>query len=206
MDNRYNSGSDTATQYTYITIMALVDSIIPRTPLLAELFGEVLLYGALDLYTDEYMVMILNNYTIPLSDVTAQMLNIAAKEYMGSKGIVSNDDPQRYTLFVTLSSIQRFQALTLLDNIEVYFSDVIFFQQYPGLLSIASSINRFTMLGYYSEWYGYGTTRLEQPNSRVLQYYPLSWDQVGYPGPSLSYIAYVNDYYQIKEKLLEDTI
>ena len=46
-----------------------------------------------------------------------------------------------------------------------------------------------TMMGYYSEWYGYGSTRLNEPNQRVLEFYPFSWKQVGYPGPSLGYHA-----------------
>ena len=46
-----------------------------------------------------------------------------------------------------------------------------------------------TMMGYYSEWSGYGSTRLDEPNQRKLEYYPISWKQVGYPGPSLGYHA-----------------
>lgn len=46
-----------------------------------------------------------------------------------------------------------------------------------------------TMMGYYSEWYGYGSTRLNEPNQRVLEFYPFSWKQIGYPGPSLGYHA-----------------
>ncbi len=46
-----------------------------------------------------------------------------------------------------------------------------------------------TMMGYYSEWSGYGTTRLNKPNQRILEYNPISWKQVGYPGPSLGYHA-----------------
>lgn len=199
MDN-LNSTQDSSTLYIYVTFMALVDSIIPRTPLLAELYGEVLFYGALDLYTDEYMVMMLNYYAIPLGALTAEMLNISAKEYIEIQGIENNDSPQNTELFAQLTLIERYQALMLLDQIDVYFTDVLTFQEYPALISIASSINRFTMLGYYSEWYGYGTTRLEQPNNRRLQFHPISWEQIGYPGPSLSYIAYVNQYNQLKNR------
>lgn len=46
-----------------------------------------------------------------------------------------------------------------------------------------------TMFGYYSEWSGYGTTRLAPPNERKFEYAPISWKQVEYPGPSLGYHA-----------------
>ena len=46
-----------------------------------------------------------------------------------------------------------------------------------------------TMLGYYSEWFGYGTTRMNKPNERVFEFAPISWKQIGYPGPSLGYHA-----------------
>lgn len=44
--------------YTYDTIMAFVDVVIPRTPLLAQMYGEIMYYGALDLYTDEYLIFL----------------------------------------------------------------------------------------------------------------------------------------------------
>ena len=43
---------------------------------------------------------------------------------------------------------------------------------------------KLTMMGYYSEWYGYGLTRLDEANQRVLEFQPISWEQVGYPGPA----------------------
>lgn len=46
-----------------------------------------------------------------------------------------------------------------------------------------------TMMGFYSEWSGYGTTRLNKPNQRRLEYDPISWKQIGYPGPSQGYHA-----------------
>jgi hypothetical protein len=206
LDIRYDLNSKEAHQYTYTTFIALVDSIIPRTPLLAELYGEIMFYGALDLYTDEYMVMILNSYTIPLSLLTAEMINFVTDEYMEAKGIVNKVRFAHSTKFAKLSSVDRFQVLMLLVGIEECFYGVNFLQEYPGLISILSSINRFVMLGYYSEWFGYGTTRLETPNRRVLQYYPLSWDQVGYPGPSLSYGSYVRQYYQTINKERENSV
>ncbi len=57
------------------------------------------------------------------------------------------------------------------------------------ILPVILSLNRLAMMGYYSEWPGYGNTRLESPNQRTLEYYPVSWEQIGYPGPSLGYRA-----------------
>ena len=103
-------------QYTNETFQAFADAVIPRTPRLAEEYGKIQYFGALDLHTDEY-------------------------------------------LFLTFA------------------------------YSFVGSLIRFTMMGYYSEWSGYGSTRLEAPDQRKLEYFPLSWKQVGYPGPSLGYRA-----------------
>lgn len=104
----------------------LVDEIIPRTPDLAEEYGEIQLYGALDLDVDQYVISIL------------QEENIAPNE--------------------------------------IY--DI--------------NINRLVTMGFYSEWSGYGSTRLKPPNERVFEFPPISWKQVGYPGPSLGYHALRN--------------
>ncbi|MEL7655898.1 MAG: hypothetical protein AAGU75_08320 [Bacillota bacterium] len=105
--------------YTQETMKAFVDAIIPRSPRLAEEYGKIQYFGALDFHTDEYITFLLNHYNMPFS--------------------------------------------------------------------IMGSFNRFTMMGYYSEWYGYGSTRLETPDQRRLEFFPLSWEQVEYPGPSLGY-------------------
>ena len=93
--------------------------------------------------------------------------------------------------FAAIDHSDRFRALTLLEQLNTYLADLpIPFQGNPELiLYTTSSLNRFTMMGYYSEWSGYGSTRLESPNQRKLEYHPLSWKQIGYPGPSLGYRA-----------------
>jgi hypothetical protein len=63
----------------------------------------------------------------------------------------------------------------------------------PGLWrSAISMLDTYTLMGYYSEWSGYGTTKLNPPELRVLEFKPLSWLQIGYPGPSLGYRALRN--------------
>jgi hypothetical protein len=129
--------------------MELVDAIIPRTPELAQLYGSVMYYGALDLLTDEYITMNLKYLMVPISELKAD-------KQMGSE-------------FFTTEG-----------------------------LAITSSLNRYTMMGFYSEWFGYGTTRLNPPNERKLEFDPISWEQIGYPGPSFSYINEIKQYYALK--------
>jgi hypothetical protein len=180
--------------------MSLADAVIPRTVSLAEIYGNVMYYGALDQYTDEYLVMILNYFPVPLAVPVAQMLELAAEEFIPPQGRNQREaaDTQENPLFVLLTPEDRFRILTLLERTETGLIGEAFLQEYPGLVSAISSLIRYTMLGYYSEWFGYGSTRLEAPNQRTLQYHPISWEQVGYPGPSFSYIAEVQQYYQLR--------
>lgn len=106
-----------------ITFQAYVDAVIPRSPRLAEEYGKIQYFGALDLHTDEYLILTLNHNSISWAESE-------------------------------------------------------------------SALNRITMMGYYSEWSGYGSTRLEKPDQRRLEFFPISWKQVGYPGPSLGYRAF----------------
>lgn len=180
-------------QHTQITLMAYVDAIIPQTPRLAAEYGKIQYFGALDLYVDDYVIMSLNHNDIPLAKLVAEMLDLAAEELI-TIGIEEALDFSKFPgggTFSALAPMDRIRTLTLLEKIGV--NPVMLpipFQNNPGLIvSINGSLNRLTMMGYYSEWSGYGSTRLEAPNHRKLEYYPLSWQQVGYPGPSLGYRA-----------------
>lgn len=180
-------------QYTNEIFKAFVDVIIPRTPRLAEEFGKVQYFGALDLYVNEYIIMSLNHYYIPIAQPTAEMLDIAATQLvynLAYSGLESSQFAGGRT-FVSLTPRNRFRALALLEQLQVNLAILpVPFQDNPEFVrSITGALNRFTLMGYYSEWYGYGSTRLETPNLRKLEYYPLSWKQVGYPGPSLGYRA-----------------
>jgi len=179
---------------TQETFQALVDAIIPRTPGLAEEYGRIQFFGALDLHTDEYITLSLNYYYIPLAEPMAEMLDVAAEQLVimdGNNRLVNFSRFMGGSAFAAIDPSDRFRALTLLEQQNSYLADLpIPFQDDPELiLYTTSSLNQFTMMGYYSEWSGYGSTRLETPNQRILEYYPLSWKQVGYPGPSLGYRA-----------------
>lgn len=181
-------------QHTQETFKAFVDAIVPRTPRLAEEYGRIQYYGALDLYTEEYLIMSINNYYISLAEPTAEMLDVAAEQLILIQG---NEGQLNFSMFpgggtfAALAPNDRLRALTLLEQLQVNLSVLpIPFQDNPGfVLFVTVALNRLTMMGYYSEWSGYGSTRLETPNQRILEYFPLGWEQVGYPGPSLGYRA-----------------
>jgi len=178
--------------YVQNTFRAFVDAVVPRTPRLAEEYGRIQFYGALDSLIEKYMILSLNNYYIPLAEPTADMLDIAAEQ------LISNEGKNRLLTrfpgrgkFAALSPIDRFRVLSLLEEFATYLVDLPMpFQDNPRFaVSVTSELIRIAMMGYYSEWSGYGTTRLEEPNQRKLEFFPLSWKQVGYPGPSLGYRA-----------------
>ncbi len=165
-------------QYIHDTFMAFADTIIPRTPLLAEEYGRIQLYGAADLYIDEYLIMSLGFTEIPLAEPIVQTLDIAAGQLGGSS-------------FASLTYEDRLRALNLL--IQSDFNSALLPEPFTSNLGYEQYtigyLIRLVYMGYYSEWSGYGSTRLASPNQRILEYFPVSWQQVGYPGPSLGYRA-----------------
>lgn len=57
-----------------------------------------------------------------------------------------------------------------------------------GLVNnIISNLHQMVMLGYYSEWFAHGFTRLAYPENRQIERPFLTWDLVKYPGPSKGY-------------------
>ena len=193
-NNKMTKYQKESVKRTQETFQAFVDAIIPRTPGLAEEYGRIQFFGALDLHIDEYIYLSLNYYYIPLAEPTAEMLDVAAEQLVimdGNNRLVNFSRFMGGSAFAAIDPSDRLRALTLLEQLNIYMADLsIPFQNNPELiLYITSTLNRFTMMGYYSEWSGYGSTRLKTPNQRKLEYYPISWKQVGYPGPSLGYRA-----------------
>lgn len=178
---------------------ALVDAFIPKTPKLAKKAGANQLFGALAFCTDEYHIWSLNyNLTIAIfririrvkmANATARMLEIAAKQLvsMGENKVPINRTRfNKGGAFVALAPEDRFRAINLLEQLRVDLSKLpLPFRNTPDLvLSFVDAINIFTTLGYYSEWAGYGSSRTQKPSKRKLLYFPASWEQIGYPGPS----------------------
>lgn len=174
------------------TYRTLVEAIIPRSPELAKEYGRIQYYGALDAYIEEYLIMSLNNNFVPLAIPTAQMLDIAAARLLNTE-LMNYPEASIRGLFSELSPYDQFLVINLILQLNIDLSELPFpFLDNQGyVLSITISLNRLTMLGYYSEWSGYGSTRLQPPDSRVLEYYPISWEQIGYPGPSHGYRALI---------------
>jgi hypothetical protein len=210
MVNDKNINNNTASQATNDTFMAFVDAIIPRTPILAQIYGDIMFYGALDEEIDEYLVMNLSLLDAPLVRLTTEILNQAAKQYLENEGTekiyqyyrINNKRRQREPMgFSDLPRRERFRALSLLEQSDNNSSNESLYQDYPRLRTITSVMVIQTMFGYYSEWAGYGTTRFLNPDKRVLEAAPLSWQQVKYPGPSLSYLEEVSEYNAIKNRV-----
>lgn len=165
------------------TFQALVDAIIPRTPMLAQEYGRIQYYGALDQQIDQFLIYELEHYKIPMALPTAEILDAAAGLWRSRQGYYGPIS------FAMLSPVERLSVLGMLRQ-ETEDTEVlsIVSQVDPWLWRTAiSMLDTYTLMGYYSEWFGYGTTRLNPPQERVLEFKPISWLQVGYPGPSLGY-------------------
>ncbi|WP_096200454.1 hypothetical protein [Bacillus sp. FJAT-45350] len=175
--------------YTRITFRALADAIIPTT--LQTDYSSSVQYNHAELVA-EYIIYSLEHYIsiqqqlyrcrVPLALPTAQMLDIGAARLI-------NTNQLNVGLYASLSREDRIHTLALLENLDVdlfllpnpYYND-------GGLVKhIIDALNRFAMFAYYSEWSAYGTTRLYPPQNRKLEHFPVSWSEVGYPGPSYGY-------------------
>jgi hypothetical protein len=188
--------------HTNATFKALNDAVIPALPDLTQKQDPLQLSGTLEQRIDEYQIWELNHslsqtmlkmvFNIRLAEPTAKMLDKAAKQLIKNQGhtetvnqIIFHD---RGT-FAALAPSDRLRALSLLEQLKVNpFSLPLPFFYNPGLvLSIVNTVIMLVTIGYYSGWTGYGSTILEAPEKRTIEYYPACWKQAGYPGPSKGY-------------------
>ncbi|WP_368490907.1 hypothetical protein [Clostridium sp. BJN0013] len=191
--------------HTNITFKALVDAAIPKTPKLAENHGPIQLFGALDCNIHGYEIWILNHFVslhippldvnIYLSNSTAKMLDVAARQLIDSKENKKSIDSKLFRekyIFASLEPEDRFRAITLLEELKINPAYLpLPFYNNPGLIvSLTGGIVMFITIGYYTEWSAYGSTSMETPNKRKLEQFPIGWEQVGYPGPSKGYHAF----------------
>jgi len=190
---------------TKSTFNALLDAIIPGTHETSENKGSIQLSGALASHTDEYEIWLLDhflslnitnlNFNIYLANATAKMLNIAARKLIDSEG---NKELVNFTIllgegaFAALSSNDRFRAITLLEQnkVDITLLPIPFYNNPGFILSLTGGIAMFATIGYYTEWSGYGSSRMDTPEKRKLEHFPVGWNQVGYPGPSKGYHAF----------------
>ncbi|AOY77919.1 hypothetical protein [Clostridium formicaceticum] len=182
---------------TQATFKAFVDAIFPRTHEEPS--------GALDLHTEEFLIWVLDhllsltivkkNVNIPMANVTAEMLNIAAKELIDkgeNKKSVNPDIMQEKGVFAALDPSDRFRTISLLEELRLDLANlpVPFWNNSGVVLAITSVLTLLTVFGHYSEWCAYDSTKLETVEKRIIQEFPVSWKEVGYPGPSKGYRAF----------------
>lgn len=165
------------------TFMAFVEAIIPWTPRLAAEYGEVQYPGAIDSLTYEYLILSLHELgDVALLKAAAQALDMAARElvFRGGNEFSIEITGAGNVTFAALVPSDRLSALNILKQQEAAsYNNPMFADNY-----IVDLLVRLTMMGYYSEWFGYGSTRLDEPNQRVFEFEPISWRQVSYPGPN----------------------
>lgn len=171
-----NSQENYTMQYILNTYKAFVEVIIPWTPKLADEYGEIQYYGAIDLLTYEFLIQTLHDYGgKSLVIATAKNLDVWAQQLVvqGENSDIVN--PSNGVSFANLTPTDRVLVINLMRQYESNLSN--------DQIATIDSLTRSTLMGYYSEWYGYGSTRLKEPNQRVLEFKPLSWQQIAYPGP-----------------------
>lgn len=163
-------------QYILNTYKAFVEVIIPWTPKLAVEYGEIQYYGAIDLYTYEFLIQSLQEYGgKSLVIATAKKLDIWAQQLVFQGKNTNTVNSSKGVSFLDLTPVDRLLTINLMKQNEANLPD--------DKIATINELVRYTMQGYYSEWYGYGSTRLKEPNQRVLEFKPLSWQQIAYPGP-----------------------
>lgn len=187
--------------YTQATFQAFVDAVIPPTLRVTQA-GVFPIPGAINLCIHDYVIWDLDhsqyippsgNSTItPLSKSTAILLDLGAEQFIRTSHAVQPQDSCQFPcggIFSTLSRSDRLSSVMLLDRLDISLQRLpLPYQNNPALIQvIMSSINQLTLFGYYSEWYGYGSTRLFPTEFRRFEYYPPGWGLVGYPGPSFGY-------------------
>ncbi|WP_100398834.1 hypothetical protein [Bacillus sp. FJAT-44742] len=180
------------------TFIALMDAILPSTPKLGEKEGSEFTLSAYDMGVHEYVIYSLNHYIslqeqfslapIRLAAPTAELLNTASIHLLNTNRVetaLKQTVPPKL-LFPELSPSDRIRVLSMLESLDLdLFSLPYPFKNNGGLVKhITDALNRFAMLGYYSEWPGYGITKKNDMKERKLEYLPLSWKQTGYPGVS----------------------
>lgn len=157
------------------------------------------------LYTEEYLIWMINHLlsvaigkkqvNIPMSNITAEMLNRAAKELIDKEG---NDQPidsnivQEKGLFAALDPSDRLRTISLLEEIRVDLANlpIPFWKNSGFVLAIVSVLTLLTTFGYYTEWSTYDLTQSDTREKRIIKELPNVWKEVGYPGTSKGYHAF----------------
>ncbi|WP_082918225.1 hypothetical protein [Oceanobacillus sp. Castelsardo] len=175
-------------EYVQATFQALTDALLPDDGSQNMMVYEYVIYG-LNHYVS--IQQQLHHKVVPLAYPTAVMLDAAATQLVNAQLIQAKPQPifSEGRMFSHLSRKDRVRTLSRLENLQI---DLYLlpspFQNNAGMIQhVVDALNRFSVFGYYSEWPAYGSTRLFPPDYRKLEYFPINWQRVGYPGVSLGY-------------------
>jgi hypothetical protein len=177
-----NNINDTAATY-----QALVTAFVPTEEgSLIEDMGNHLIWVLDHRFSIQLGLSLL---TIPLSYATAQLLDTGASQLGKNKVADQQKLYSNHGSFASLSRDDRLRALALLEKLGIDLRRLPApYRHNTGLIQyMIDSLNRFVILGFYTEWSGYGSTKFDIPDERRLEQFPGSWKEVGYPGPASGY-------------------
>lgn len=207
-----SSEAATADPHTEATFRAVAAAMIPRTPELAaeetegnEELGQEHVPGALAVDVEKFLIYAFNSYfpTTPTTpdqnargaESVAAVLDEAATELLARGENEAPPDPARFPAggsFASLAPKDRFRAIDIVERRDLTLdsptgeSDTLdLLTDYPGVQDFAMiGLNSFTVVGYYTEWAGYGETKTDDPTEREFTGDVQSWAQTDYPGPA----------------------
>jgi hypothetical protein len=199
-----SEGERSLNRYIKSTFQSLVHAIIPPHLKQKEYIGTVHVAGAQELQVYEYVIWILDHsIAFPvkeqlklvngsMSKSTAELLDAGAARLIQTGQILYPLNVTAYPCggpFSALSPIDRLRAVTLIERLDINLENLsIPYKNNPGIVrNMMDILNELPMFGHYSEWTGYGTTRLFPPEYRRVEYFPPGWEQTNYPGPSFGY-------------------
>ncbi|WP_101294534.1 hypothetical protein [Halegenticoccus soli] len=133
----------------------------------------------------------------PYAEAVALALDVVAAEFVArGKNRREPSLNERFPaggVFTKLAPRDRLRVVesiiegSVVDELDDALDDLL---PHVGILKFVSfGLNAFVQFGYYSEWSGYGETKTDPPNERVLRREVQSHAQTGYPGPSPGYAA-----------------
>lgn len=176
---------DDVDPHTLVTFRAVVDAVLPETPVLADELGEEHVPGGLAIELEEFVVSYVDDGfqlglpylgpqgNIPLADPVAHVLDMAALKLLdrGDNAVPSRadralsllgpDDPPPERVqdavgpFSKLSRRDRLRAIGLLDELEVEFTPAEDDLFEMDAGLVGQLVVGFVEMIYYSEWQGY---------------------------------------------------
>lgn len=187
--------------YITSTFQSLAQAVIPPVYYFQNISIKVK-PGALELRVYEYILAILDQSisqkiksqmnVASMAKSTAQLLDSGAVALIQSGENVNLLTVSGFPYggpFTYLSQIDRLKAISKLDRLQINKKHLSLpYKDNLGLIrNMMDVLNQLTLFGFYSEWTGYGSSATLPPEKRRLEYVPVGWEQVHYPGPSYAY-------------------